>query len=232
MLAVTAGGFPAGHLGGHEGALFLPSRGSDPLNSDWQRHVLASSGYLELGMFDDAALALEEIEPEDKTRNEVLGARVDLYMAAKKWDMAAAVASHLVKVEPENAAWWINLAYAVRRSEGIEKAEAILLRARAIHPKDAMIAFNLACYASVTGRMEEAKARLRHAVKFDKDIRNWRSTMKICAVVGLDRWLEVVGRVFQAPVCSLTALGAINRGGLGEPPSYLGRPGGFPSLSA
>jgi lipopolysaccharide biosynthesis regulator YciM len=64
-------------------------------------HVLASSGYLELGMFDDAASVLEEIAPEDKTRNEVLGARVNLYMVAKKWDMAAAIASHLVKVEPE-----------------------------------------------------------------------------------------------------------------------------------
>ena len=122
-------------------------------------------------MLDDAALALEEIEPEDKTRTEVLGARVVLYIAAKKWDMAAAVASHLVKVEPENEAWWINLAYSVRRSEGIEKAEAILLRAQAIHPKVAMIAFNLACYASVTGRMEDAKERLRHAIELDKDIR-------------------------------------------------------------
>ena len=141
------------------------------MRADWQTHVLASSGYLELGMFDAAALVLEEIAPGDKNRNEVLGARVNLYMAAKKWDMAAAVASHLVKVEPENEAWWINLAYSVRRSEGIEQAEAILLRARAIHPKVAMIAFNLACYASVTGRMEEAKERLRHAIELDKDIR-------------------------------------------------------------
>ena len=31
-------------------------------------------------MFDDAANALEEIEPEDKTRNEVLHARVDIYL--------------------------------------------------------------------------------------------------------------------------------------------------------
>ena len=67
----------------------------NPWRSDWQRHVLASSGYLELGMFDAAALVLEEIAPEDKTRNEVLGARANLYMAAKKWDMVAAVASHL-----------------------------------------------------------------------------------------------------------------------------------------
>jgi Flp pilus assembly protein TadD len=128
------------------------------LKAGCQRHVLASSGYLGLGMFDDAALALEEIEPEEKTRLDVLGARVNLYMATEKWDMAAAVASHLVKVEPENEAWWINLAYSVRRNEGVEKAEAILLRAQAIHPRVAMIALNLACYASVTGRLEEAKS--------------------------------------------------------------------------
>ena len=34
-------------------------------------------------MFDDAANALEEFEPGDKTRNEVLYARVDIYLAAK-----------------------------------------------------------------------------------------------------------------------------------------------------
>jgi Flp pilus assembly protein TadD len=119
-------------------------------------------------MFDDAALVLEEIAPEDKNRNEVLGARVNLYMVARKWDMAAAVASHLVKVEPEIFGWWINLAYAKRRCEGIESAEAILLRARELHHDNAMIAFNLACYASVAGRMEEAKARLKRAIELDK----------------------------------------------------------------
>jgi lipopolysaccharide biosynthesis regulator YciM len=65
-----------------------------------------------MGMFHDAAIALEEKAPEDKTRSEVLGARVDIYLAAKKWDMAAAVASHLVKVDPQTAGWWISLAYA------------------------------------------------------------------------------------------------------------------------
>jgi hypothetical protein len=89
-------------------------------------------------MLDDAALALEEIEPEDRTRTEVLGARVALYITAKKWDMAAAVASHLVKVE----------------------AEAILLRAQAMHPKAAMIAFNLACYAQQPDRMPTERPTL------------------------------------------------------------------------
>jgi hypothetical protein len=82
-------------------------------------------------------MVLEESSPEDKTRNEVLEARVNLSMAAKKWDMAAGVANHLVKVQPENAGWWISLA----------------------------------CYASVTGRMEAAKERLRHAIELDKEAR-------------------------------------------------------------
>ena len=115
-------------MGSRKGAVFLPSRSSDPFKADWQRHVLASSGYLELGMFDEAAQALEEIEPENKTRVEVPRACVNLYMAAKKWDMAAAVATHLVKVDPGTAGWWISLAYAVRRAESVDKAESILLR--------------------------------------------------------------------------------------------------------
>ena len=86
---------------------------------------LRGSGYVELGIFDSAAQVLEKIAPEDKSRNDVLGARVGIYMAAKKWDMAAAVASHLVKGDPETAGWWISLAYAVRRTESVEKAEAI-----------------------------------------------------------------------------------------------------------
>ena len=57
------------------------------MSGDWQRHVLASSGYLDHGMLDDAALALEEIEPRSKTRTEVLGARIALYITAKKWDI-------------------------------------------------------------------------------------------------------------------------------------------------
>ena len=141
------------------------------MSSNWQKHVLASSGYLDLGMVEDAALALEEIEFADKTRNEVRGAHLNLYMASKKWDLAAAVAGQLVEVEPENASWWINLAYSVRRIDSIEKAEAILLRAREIHPKSAIIAFNLACYACAGGRIGEAKLRLRLAINLDKDIR-------------------------------------------------------------
>jgi Flp pilus assembly protein TadD len=88
----------------------------------------------------------------------------------KKWYPAAAVAGHLVKANPQNPGTWINLADLVRRAENVEQAETVLLKARDWHPKDALIAFNLACYASVMGRIEEAKVRLRHAIDLDTAI--------------------------------------------------------------
>jgi tetratricopeptide (TPR) repeat protein len=123
-----------------------------------------------------------------------LGRRMAQGIAAlRKCDMAAAVASHLVKVDPQTAGWWISLAYAVRRAESVEKAEAILLQAQTIHPKVAMIAFNLACYASITGRFEEAKARLKHAIEligiFEGSL-SMSTTCDLCGT-GLLTWRRV-----------------------------------------
>jgi hypothetical protein len=81
-------------------------------------------------MFDEAALALEEINPVDKTRNEVPGRPRQHLHGGREMGHGRSGANHLVKVEPENSGWWINLAYAPRRCEVIKSAEAILLRAR------------------------------------------------------------------------------------------------------
>jgi hypothetical protein len=107
-------------------------------------------------MFDDAELALEEMRRRTRHAARSLVRALLFTWPRKKWEMAAAVAHHLVKVEPETSGWWINLAYAKRRCEGIESAEAILLRAREPHHDNAVIEFNLACYASVACRFEEA----------------------------------------------------------------------------
>ena len=67
------------------------------------------------------------------------------------------------------------MAYAIRRCDTIDKAEAILLRAQEIHPKNVIILLNIASYASLTGRVEEAKFRLRHAIDLNKgDLRPLR----------------------------------------------------------
>ena len=141
------------------------------MKGDWEELVRVSSGYLELGMLEDAELAFEKIATEDRKRSAVLGVQAGLYIAQKKRDLAAAVASRLVKLEPEDPAWWIAFAYSTRKAEGIEKGRAILLQARQLHPDHADILFNLACYASVMGRTDEAKVYMRQAIDLDADIR-------------------------------------------------------------
>ena len=66
-----------------KGPVFLPARVSDPVKGDWQNQVLAASGYRELGMFHDAAQALEDIEPEERTRKEHWCASPHFKMAAQ-----------------------------------------------------------------------------------------------------------------------------------------------------
>jgi hypothetical protein len=40
------------------------------MSRNLQRHMIAAMGYVELGMFDQAAAALEEIAPEEKTHGD------------------------------------------------------------------------------------------------------------------------------------------------------------------
>ena len=80
------------------------------------------------------------------------------------------MASHLVKVEPQNEAWWINLAYALRRSEGIEQGGSNSTKG-ASHTPQLPYCIQPGLLREYTGRIEEAKARLRHAIELDKDIR-------------------------------------------------------------
>ena len=87
----------------------------------WQRQVLASRGYLELGMFEDATLALEQMKAEDKTRIEVSYAALAVHLAAKNWDMAVTIASDIVKAEPKDPGMWILLAHAVRHAGNVSK---------------------------------------------------------------------------------------------------------------
>jgi len=92
-------------------------------------------------------------------------------MAEKQWALGMELARHLVTVLPEDAGSWISLAYCTRRAESVEKAEEILLRAKAAHPEEAMIRYNLACYACVSGKMAAAIERLKEAITLHEGIR-------------------------------------------------------------
>ncbi len=133
----------------------------------FQHRLMAASGYFDLGMLTDAAAELDGLPEEERSLPEVAGLRVDIHMAAKEWAPAAELAARLVASDPDTSGWWINYAYCIRRAASIGQAEQILLDARERHPQEAMISYNLACYASVTGRLSEARERLDFAIALD-----------------------------------------------------------------
>lgn len=138
---------------------------------DLSRHLQAAQGYIELGMFVEAADELESIEPESRASPEVVALRVVIYKALEKWRLAEGAAHHMVKVSPEESCWWIQWAYAARRYQSVEAAKQILLDAEKLYPQDAQIQFNLGCYASQMGNPEEAKRRVETAISLEEKYR-------------------------------------------------------------
>lgn len=139
--------------------------------TDYERHLLAAQGYLELGMYSDANEELEKIAPEQRYLKEVLAIRVGVYNGMKKWVLMHTVAGKLVGEDPLNPQWLISLAHAARHAQSIEAAKLVLLEAVERIPKDAVLQYNLACYECLLGVVEVAKARLQHAFKLDHSLK-------------------------------------------------------------
>jgi predicted Zn-dependent protease len=142
------------------------------LNGSWQRKLVVSSGYLELGMLEEAARTLSEVEPEDRRRKEVLGAQLDLCIAAEQWDRAIATAASLVKSEPEDAVAWLALARLIMKTPNPEYAEDVLIKARKWHPKIAFLIMDFAREATAIGCLKEAKVWLRCGIHLQEGVRS------------------------------------------------------------
>jgi predicted Zn-dependent protease len=128
-----------------------------------------ASGYLGLGMLNEASEELEAIDGDARLSDEVMVLRADLYMQAKQWDLLVAVARELARRDPEYEKGWIDWAYALREMNRVTEAKAVLLEAEPRHGKSGVFHYNLACYHSLLGESAEAKARLNRACKMGKE---------------------------------------------------------------
>ena len=90
-----------------------------------------------------------------------------LLSAERNWPRAREVAVRFLARSPENAAAWIQLAYTTRRTESLAAAERILVQARARFPNEAVIPYNLACYACQAGHLDQARTLLNDAHQLD-----------------------------------------------------------------
>lgn len=136
-----------------------------------RRHLDDAEGYLLLEMLDDANVALDRISAQHQASVEVLTIRQLLLHERKDWKNAVKTARQLVSLDPSDAGWVINWAYATRRAQSIDDAHAILLEGQKRHPDHPLIHYNLGCYAAQKGRLDEALKYVRKAIQLDSSFR-------------------------------------------------------------
>ena len=131
-------------------------------------HILSSAvGWLELGNPAEAALELSHLPREVWEHPDVLEVRWLMHAQDNQWTLGLEVAQLLVENSPGRASGWLHRAYALRRvpGGGLEKAWDALLPAAALFPQDAIIPYNLSCYACQMLRLDDARDWLRRSIE-------------------------------------------------------------------
>ena len=118
--------------------------------------VEAAEGWLMLGNQPEANNELEQIEPAFRCHPTVLAIRWQVYASAECWEPAWVVAKSLCDVLPDRAEVWVCQANTLRKYRGVREARDLLLSIADCFPSDPVIRYNLACYASQLGYLEEA----------------------------------------------------------------------------
>jgi cytochrome c-type biogenesis protein CcmH/NrfG len=160
------------------------------LSAKWQSKIVVCSGYLELGMLEEAARILGEIDPHDRRRKEVLHAQLELAIAANQWNSAVATAASFVRSHPEDSAGWLDLARAITKTANAEYAEAVLTKACKWHPEIALLILDQAREATALGCLPEAKIWLKCANHLEGSVR--KSALRDLRLKPLWKWIEAI----------------------------------------
>lgn len=127
-----------------------------------------TNGYLELGMIEQAREELDAIAKRDALLPEVLAMRAKLHLESRNWEMLEAVSRDLTDRHPESFIGWVHRAYALRELDRTGEAKSVALQGVALHPKSAVLWFNLACYCSLLNEVEDASEHLDKAIALEK----------------------------------------------------------------
>lgn len=146
---------------------FIP----DLLMNTTEQRIRAAEGYLYLMLFEEAMSELESL-PRDAAENEaVMELKIVILQGLTRWQEARELAESLAVKSPGEPGWWILWAYSLRRERSVEAAREVLLQAVLLHPKEAMIVYNLACYDCVMGNEESARQLLQTAFLMDEGLK-------------------------------------------------------------
>ena len=141
------------------------------------KHFDAAIGYFELEMYEESEAELNQIDPSIPTESlaSVLALKIRIYYGLKNWKSMQAVARRLVALDPTEPKWKFSDAFATARVESVQAGKEILERANEIHPRQAIILYNLASAELHLNNLEAFRQYFEQAFEINSD---WRSFVK------------------------------------------------------
>jgi predicted Zn-dependent protease len=134
----------------------------------FEQTVRIAEGYSELGMLDDALIQLDQIDTEHQGRLEILRLRVDILLRKQDWEDAHCLSLRLCDMNPNQPFGFVHAAFCLHELGRTSEAKQTLLDGPASLLDEPVYYYNLACYDTVLGNLEQAKVYLRASFRLDK----------------------------------------------------------------
>lgn len=130
--------------------------------------IRAASGWLELGMPEDALGELEGLPPDESQDRKVLELKLSAQMAMGAWKDASATGLDLCVLAFDEPEFFLSAAYCLHEAGDTEEAMGCLMRGPAVLREYPLFHYNMACYLWTLGDGETAREHLRNAVEMDE----------------------------------------------------------------
>lgn len=117
----------------------------------------ACEGWLELGNLPEAIAEWARLSLPAQKHPIALELRWHILARKENWAEALEVGDQLIALAPESCAGWLHRAYAARRAPGggLRQAYDALLPAATLFPAVDTVAYNLACYTTQMGQLDD-----------------------------------------------------------------------------
>ena len=131
----------------------------------------AASGWLELGIADEALSELDRLPMEVRTQREVLELQLAAQMVNQAWNSASDTARLLCLKVANEPMFFLRAAFCLHETGDTLAACHWLLRGPKTLFEMAIFHYNLACYLWTLGEAARARSHLQQAITLDESLR-------------------------------------------------------------
>jgi hypothetical protein len=136
-----------------------------------RRTLQAASGWLELGLADEALAELETLPTDFRSQREVLELKLAAQMVIQAWNPASDTARLLCLKAADEPLFFLRAAFCLHETGDTLAACNWLLRGPKALFDMAIFHYNLACYLWTLGEANRARSHLKQAITMDESFR-------------------------------------------------------------